>query len=202
MPRAKRSLVKRRKKIGGWGGKRLVAGRKRKLEISDREQIAKNYFTRMRKDEESRPARRESVIGELMDEFGTTHRMVERAIAEFLPDIRLNAEIWAYATEGMNEIHPLPARKIEKLKPGVYADRKLRLIVDFAGNRQWIFRFIWRATDGDLATVRDMVLGGSEMSLAMARKLAKKASLTLAKGQNLIDGSWSNAALQNVKSKS
>ena len=81
-----------------------------------------------------------------MDEYGVTHRMVERAIAEFLPEIRPDEEIWTYATEGMNEIQPLPARKIEKLKSGVYADNKLRLIVDSTGNRKWIFRFIWGST--------------------------------------------------------
>ena len=45
----------------------------------------------------------------------------------------------------------------------------LRLIVDSAGNRQWIFRFIWRST------IRDMVLGGSELSLAVARERAIEA---------------------------
>ncbi len=54
MARAKGS--KRPNKKSSWGGKRKGAGRKRKLEISDREQIAKDYFTRMRRDEESRPA--------------------------------------------------------------------------------------------------------------------------------------------------
>ena len=122
--------------------------------------------------------------------------MVERAIAEFLPEIRSDATIWAYATEGMNEVQPLPARKIEKLKPGVYADSKLRLIVDPAGNRQWIFRFIWRSI------VRDKVLGGSEMSLAVARERAIEASRKVAAGQNPIDDSWSSAALARVKSKS
>jgi Arm domain-containing DNA-binding protein len=175
-----------------WGGKRPGAGRKRKLETSDRKQIAKTYFARRRRDEESRPARRKSVISELMDEFGTTHRMVDRAIAEFLPEIRSEAKIWAYATEGMNEINTLPARKLEKLKAGVYADRDLRLIVDTAGNRQWIFRFIWRSTG------RDMVLGGSEMPLAMARERAIEAGRKVAAGQNPIDRSWLSPALQRV----
>ena len=88
MARAKGLPMKRSNKKSSWGGKRPGAGRKPKLEISDREQIAKDYFARMRRDEESRPARRKSVISELMDEFGITHRMVERAIAEFLPEIR------------------------------------------------------------------------------------------------------------------
>ena len=184
--------MKRPNKKSRWGGKRPGAGRKCKLEISDREQIAKDYFARMRRDEESRPARRKSVISELMDEFGTTHRMVERAIAEFLPEIRSEKAIWAYATDGMNEIHPLPARKIEKLKPGVYADSKSRLIADSAGNRQWIFRFIWRST------IRDMVLGCSELSLAVARERAIEAGRKVAAGQNPIDKSWSSIALQRV----
>jgi hypothetical protein len=96
----------------------------------------------------------------------------------------------------MNEAQPLPARKIGKLKPGVYADDKLRLNVDAAGNRKWIFRFRWRST------VRDMVLGGSEMSLAMARECATEASRKVAAGQNPIDGSWLSAILERVKSKS
>ena len=121
--------------------------------------------------------------------------MVERVIAEFLPKIRSEAALWAYATEGMNEIHALPARKIDKLKPGVYADKKLRLIVGADGNLKWVFRFFWRSF------VRDKVLGGSEMSLPVARELATKASRMVAAGQNPIDGSWLNAALESVKSK-
>ena len=187
MARAKGSPVKRPNKKSSWGGRRRGAGRKRKLEISDRRQIAKEYFVLMQNREQSNP-RRESVISELMEQFGVTHRVVERAIEEFLPELR----IWSYATEGMNEVHPLLARKIDKLKPGVYADDKLRLIVDSGGNRVWIFRFIWRGT------VRDMVLGGSEMSPAMARERATKASRMIAAGQNPIDGSWSSAALQSL----
>ena len=120
--------------------------------------------------------------------------MVERVIAEFLPEIRSEAAIWAYATEGMNEIHALPARKIDKLKPGVYADKKLRLrlIVGADGNLKWIFRFLWRFF------VREKMLGGSEMSLAVARELATKASRMVAAGQNPIDGSWSSTDLQHV----
>jgi hypothetical protein len=183
--------VKRPNKKSSWGGKRPGAGRKSKLKIAVREQIAKDYFARMRKDEGSKPTRR-SVIIRLMGDFGTTHRMVERAIAEFLPELRPNAAIWAYATEGINEINPLPARKIEKLKPGVYADSRLRLIVGSAGDRRWIFRFFWRST------VRDMVLGGSELSLAVARERATEASRKIAAGQNPIDGSWLSPILQRV----
>jgi hypothetical protein len=142
--------------------------------------------------------RREAVIRELMIEHGVTHRMVERAIAEFLPKVRSEAALWAYATEGMNEIHPLPAteNKIKTLKPGIYTDHKLlyrhklRLTVNSAGNYQWTFLFIWRSV------VRRMVLGGSEMSLAVARKRADEASRKIASGQNPIDGSWSNPDLQ------
>jgi hypothetical protein len=182
--------------IPPWGGKRSGAGRKCKLKISDRAQIAKDYFARMRRAGSSRPARRESVISKLVVKYGTTHRMVERAIAEFLPEIRLNAKIWAYATEGMNEVQRLPARKIDKLKPGVYADKKLRLIVGADGKLKWVFRFFWRSI------VRDKVLGGSEMFLADARELATKASRMVAAGQNPIDGSWLSAALERVKPKS
>lgn len=194
MPRAQGRPVQRPNKKGGWGGKRPGAGRKRKLKISVREKIAKDYFARMQRGGQRKPPRRESVISKLMVKFGVTHRMVERAIAEFLPEIRPNAAIWAYATEGMNEMHPLPAteREIKKLKPGIYADTKLRLIVDSAGNRTWIFRFMWRST------IRDMVLGGSEMSLARARERAAKVSRMIAAGQNPIDGSWSSAALRSV----
>jgi hypothetical protein len=88
--------------------------------------------------------------------------------------------------------------KIEKLRPGIYADKNLplRLVIDSAGSRKWIFRFIWRST------VHDMTLGGSELSLAMARELATKASRKFAAGQNPIDGSWSSIAMQSLKSKS
>jgi hypothetical protein len=200
MPRTKSSPVKRREKIGSWGGKRNGAGRRRVLSIWDRKEIAQDYFDRMqshRKTTSERRPRREAVIRELMAEFDVTHRMVERCVAEFLPDIRRNSALYEYAVEGMNEIQPLPKQKIEKLKPGVYTENRLRLVIDSTGNRKWIFRFIWRYT------IRDMVvLGGSELSLAMARERAIKASLTLAAGQNPIDGSWSSAILQTVKSKS
>ena len=196
MARTKGSPMERPNKKSNWGGKRPGAGRKCKLEVSDREQIAKGYFARMRRDEERRPARRESVIGELMDEFETTHRMVDRAIAEFLPEMRQNAAIWARATEGMNEIHPLPATesKIKKLKPGMYTDDKLRLTVKSAGNSQWTFLFIWQSI------VHRMVLGGSEMSLAVARERATEVSRKIVSGQNPIDGSWSSTDLQKAAS--
>ena len=169
-----------------WGGKRKGAGRKRGLVFSERRQIASAYFTRRQKVRDlellNHSPRREAVIRKLMTEHGVTRRMVERVIAEFLPEIRLDAKIWAYATEGMNEVQPLPTRKIDKLKPGVYADRKLRLIVDSDGNLKWVFRFFWGSI------VRDKVLGGSEMSLAVARELATKTRRMVAAGQYPIDG--------------
>ena len=196
MPRATSLPVKHR----SWGGRRKGAGRKRELEFSKRREIASAYFDRMQKGRDlelqSDPPSREAVIRKLTAKYDVTHRMVQRCVAEFLPDIRRNSALYADATVGMNEIQPLPARGIEKLKPGVYADKRLRLVVDLAGNREWIFRFIWRHT------IRDMVLGGSEMSLAEARERATKASRMLAAGQNPIDGSYSNAVLQSVKSKS
>jgi hypothetical protein len=182
-----------------WGGRRKGAGRKRKLAVPDRREIANDYFVRMRKDRDLEwqvnPPRREDVIRILMADYRVTHRMVERCLAEFLPDVRSNAAMFKDAREGA-EIQPLPARKIEKLKPGVYAGKKLRLIVKSDDSRKWVFRFFWRST------VRDMVLGGSEMSLAMARERATTASRMLAAGQNPIDGSWLSAALQSAKSKS
>ena len=201
MPRARSSPVKRRKQIGSWGGRRKGAGRKRELTFSDRRGIASEYFRHMqegRVSSQSNAPRREAVIGKLMARFRTTHRMVERCLAEFLPDIRWNTAIYRDAIEGL-KIQPLPAGKIEKLRPGTYTDttlRALHLIVDAARNRKWIFRFVWRFT------VTDMLLGGSEMSLATARERATKANRMLAAGQNPIDGSWSSAPLRSVKSKS
>ena len=92
---------------------------------------------------------------------------------------------------------PLPEEKIEKLSPGIYEDKRLplRLIIDSAGSRKWVFRFIWRFTG------HEMTLGGSELSLATARELATKASRKLAAGQNPITDSWASAALQSAKSK-
>jgi hypothetical protein len=105
--------------------------------------------------------------------------------------------MWRYGTEG-DGIQPLPAKEkeIEKLRSGIYADKEVRLTVDAAGDRKWIFRFIWRFT------VADMLLGGSELSLATARERARKTRRMLAAGQNPIDGSWLSAPLQSVKSKS
>ena len=196
MPRAKGSPVKRRKQIGSWGGRRKGAGRKRQLTFSDRREIASEYFDRMQEGRDLGSApRREAVIGKLMARFRVTHRMVERCLAEFLPDIRWNTAMYKYAIEGL-KIQPLTTGKIEKLRPGTYTDKTLRLIVDAAGNRKWIFRFVWRFT------VTDMMLGGSEMSLATARERATKANRMRAAGQNPIDGSWSSAPLRSAKSKS
>jgi hypothetical protein len=104
--------------------------------------------------------------------------------------------MYTYATEG-DGIQPLPAdeKEVEKLRSGIYADGKLRLIVDPAGNLKWVFRFIWRRI------VTDLILGGSEVSLATARESATTASRMLAAGQNPIDGSWSSSALQSLRSK-
>jgi Arm DNA-binding domain len=133
--------------------------------------------------EEGRPFR-EALIRKLMAEYKVTHRMVVRCVAEFLPDIRWNAQMYNHAIEG-DEIRPLPARtrNLNKLRPGVYVENNLRLNVDSPGKRTWIFRFKWRFT------IRDMVLGGPEISLTKARQLATKASRKLAAGQNPIDDS-------------
>jgi hypothetical protein len=201
MPKAKSSPVKRRKQIGSWGGRRKGAGRKRELTFSVRREIASEYFRRMRKARDllqSNAPGREAIICALMAQFRVTHRMVERCLAEFLQNIRWNTAMYRDAIEGL-QIQPLPAGKIEKLRPGTYTDttlRALHLIVDAARNRKWIFRFVWRFT------VTDMLLGGSEMSLATARERATKANRMLAAGQNPIDGSWSSAPLRSVKSKS
>ena len=58
----------------------------------------------------------------------------------------MEQKMCGYANEG-DGIQPLPAdeKEIKKLKSGIYADKKLRLIVDPAGNRKWVFRFIWRS---------------------------------------------------------
>jgi hypothetical protein len=180
-----------------WGGRRKGAGRKPKLTLSSRREIARNYLARI---EESREfgdtPRRDAVIRDLMAEFGTTRRMVIRCLDELLPT-RWNRKMYRSATEGA-PIQPLPEEKIEKLSPGIYEDKSLplRLIIDSAGSRKWIFRFIWRFTG------HEMTLGGSELSLATARELATKASRKLAAGQNPIDDSWSSTALQSLKSKS
>jgi hypothetical protein len=190
MPRAK-------SQIGSWGGRRKGAGRKPELTLSDRREVASDYFARKQKirDLGDKP-RRDAIIEELRAEYGVTHRMVVRCLDDFLRKTRDNEKMWRYANEG-DGIQPLPAdeKEIKKLRSGVYADKKLRLIVDQAGNRKWVFRFIWRRT------VTDLMLGGSEVSLATARKRATEASRMLAAGQNPIDGSWSSSALQSLRSK-
>jgi hypothetical protein len=188
MPRAK----SRRKKIGSWGGRRKGAGRKRELGLSDRREIAGDYFACMQKRrmrsvagvvEERRPFR-EALIRELMAEYKVTHRMVVRCVAEFLPDIRWNTKMYKYAIEDA-VIRPLPARtrNINKLRPGVYVEKQLGLNVDSTGKRTWTFQFCWGPT------IHNMVLGGSEISLTKARELATKASRKLAAGQNPINDS-------------
>ena len=196
------------RQIGSWGGRRKGAGRKRELELSDRREIAGDYFVCMQKRrmgsvagvveerrvkdrrrrlmmgsvagvvEERRPFR-EALIRELMAEYKVTHRMVVRCVAEFLPDIRWNAKMYKYAIEGA-EIRPLPARtrNMNKLRPGVYVEKNLRLNVDSPGKRTWIFQYRWGST------IHNMVLGGPEISLTKARELATKASRKLAAGQN------------------
>jgi Arm DNA-binding domain len=181
-----------------WGGRRNGAGRKRELGLEDRRKIAGDYLARMQDPREfGDTPRRDAVIRDLMAKFGTTRRMVRRCLDEWLAPTRWNTKMYRFATEGAS-IQPLPKEKIEKLSPGIYQDKNLplRLIIDSAGGRKWIFRFIWRSTG------REMTLGGSELSLAMARELATKASRKLAAGQNPIDGSWSSIALQSLKSKS
>jgi integrase len=77
----------------------------------------------------------------------------------------------------------LTARKVETARPGVYLDGQgLRLIVGAAGGRKWVFRFMRRARS------QEMGLGGSGVSLAMARERAADARRMLAAGQNPIDG--------------
>ena len=205
MPRAKSAPVKRRKQIGNRGGRRKGAGRKRELTLSDRRKIASDYHARMQKIREgntkassfSPRRRREDIIRELMAKYGATHRMVVRCLDDFLGKTRHNEKMCRYATEG-DGIQPLPAeqKEIKKLKSGIYADKTLRLTVYSTGNRKWSFIF----REG--SEVREKILGGSELSLATARKRATKASRMLAAGQNPIDGSWSSAALQSLRSKS
>jgi Arm domain-containing DNA-binding protein len=192
MPRAKSLPAKRRKKIGSWGGRRDGAGRKRALAIEVREKITKDYFARRRSDSalSGKPLRRETVIRKLMAKFGVTHRMVERALGEFLPQIRegaADAALFAYAMDGTGKIRELPKR-IGRLRPGEYSDGEdLRLVVDSRGNRKWVFRFIWKDTVGDLRhTVRDMVHDRSNVSLAEARQWAAEARKMLKAGQNPI----------------
>jgi Arm DNA-binding domain len=133
--------------------------------------------------EERRPFR-EALIRELMAEYKVTHRMVVRCVAEFLPDIRWNAKMYKYAIEGA-VIRPLPARtrNMNKLRPGVYVEKDLRLDVDSPGKRKWIFQYRWGST------IHNMVLGGPEISLTKAREFAAKASRKLAAGENPINDS-------------
>jgi Arm DNA-binding domain len=183
--------------IGSWGGTRKGASRKRELTLSDRRQVASDYFARQQKgrDRGDKP-HRYAIIEELRAEYGVTHRMVVRCLDDFLRETKDNVKMYTYATEG-DGIQPLPAdeKEVEKLRSGIYADEKLRLIVDPAGNRKWVFRFFWRRI------VTDLMLGGSEVSLATARECATVASRMLATGQNPIDGSWSSSALQSLRSK-
>ncbi len=76
----------------------------------------------------------------------------------------------------------LTARKVETAKPGVYLDGQgLRLVVGPTGARKWVFRFMRRGRS------QEMGLGGSAVSLAMARELATDARRQLAVGQNPIE---------------
>jgi hypothetical protein len=195
------TALKVRRRWVGW----QAPGRRHKLSFSERRDIAIDYFNRMYGkpknpdlEMQNDVARREDVIRELMTEHRLTHRMIVRCLNEFLCDIKSNDKIFKYATEGLNEIQPLPAREteIKRLEPGAYADGKLRLVVVSPDKRKWIFRFVWRSM------IRDMEVGDSEMSLATVRARVRQASRMLAKGQNPIDGSWLNAVLEGVSSKS
>jgi integrase len=76
----------------------------------------------------------------------------------------------------------LTARKVETDTPGVYVDGQgLRLVVGATGTRKWVFRFMRRGRS------QEMGLGGSDVSLAMARERAADARRTLAAGRNPID---------------
>ena len=76
----------------------------------------------------------------------------------------------------------LTARKVETAKPGVYVDGQgLRLIVGATRVRKWVFRFMRRGRS------QEMGLGGSDVSLAMARERAAEARQALASGQNPIE---------------
>ena len=116
----------------GWGGKRKGAGRKHSLQELDREDIARDYFVRMRSrrqfalENDQNPPRRADVIKELMTEYSTSGRMVERCISQFLPSFRSETAIWEYATENLGELQRLPAKdsEIRKLKAGDYIDKK------------------------------------------------------------------------------
>jgi hypothetical protein len=180
--------------IGGWGGRRKGAGRKAELAPSDRQKIASHYLARKEeiRDLEETP-HRDTILHELAAEYGVTYRMVVRCLDEFLRKTEHNEKMWRYATEG-DEIIPADEKKIKKLRSGIYADKNLRLTVYSTGNHNWSFPFFWGSE------VREKMLGGSELSLAMARELATDASRMLAAGRNPIDGSWSSPALQNLRS--
>jgi integrase len=76
----------------------------------------------------------------------------------------------------------LTARKAETAKPGVHMDGEgLRLIVGATGTRKWVFRFMRRGRS------QEMGLGGSDVSLALARERAADARRALTAGQNPID---------------
>jgi hypothetical protein len=185
----------------GWGGKRKGAGRKPELPESTRREIASGYLTYRRKHLD-----RQSAIRKLMADFPVTHRMVVRCLNEFLAVAKPDSDLFWDAVEETNEVNDLPKEEneIRKLKPGMYGDRglRLRLVVNDAGERQWTFRFFWRKAGFQFAEVCELALGESTTSLEDARKLAIKARRTLVEGQNPIDGSWENAVLEGVKSKS
>ena len=141
---------------------------------------------------------RDTILHELAAEYGVTYRMVVRCLDEFLGKTKHNEKMWRYANEG--DGIPAEEKEIKKLKPGIYADEKLRLTVYSTGDCKWSFIFIWRSEVREGAELREKILGGSELSLAMARKLATEASRMLAAGRNPIDGSWSSRALQNLRS--
>jgi len=76
----------------------------------------------------------------------------------------------------------LTARKVETAKRGAHMDGEgLRLIVGATGAKKWVFRFMRRGRS------QEMGLGGSDVSLAMARERAADARRVLAAGQNPID---------------
>ena len=87
MPRAK-------SQIGGWGGRRKGAGRKRKLPLSDRRKIASDYFARKQenRDLEDNAASRDAIIRELAAKYGVTYRMVMRCLDEFLRENQITTK--------------------------------------------------------------------------------------------------------------
>ena len=92
------------------GGRRKGAGRKRKLTVSNRQEIASDYFARQQEGRDF-DHRRDAIIDELSAKYGVTDRMVKRCLVEFLPAVRWNKAIYGYANEGEG-IKPHPARKI------------------------------------------------------------------------------------------